>query len=385
MSATVSRGSMVLSLSALALTIGITFGARPGEAPAPPDESGDRVLLAEAPIAAAHAALADAEARHERRFAEAVDSEAAAVERRERLRAAIAKGDDAAVQAAGLDLFTRDVVPRTRKTLAETTRCASCHYKPSSGGAGGLVDNYVGGMNPPSLAGAALLERLAAEMTAELKKQKAAGRRLTVQGIDFGTPSAPRGVAADLVVRPFGRTGRWTTIDQAIDEMGKVALATELSADERAALRAFVAGLPAPTVEPPDAARLADLFDRFRRGRTAFAEAGCATCHVPSMTLADGTTVAALTDLKLHDMGEELADGDQRMWLTAPLWGVGGTAPWLHDGRALASLDRAILLHGGEAEAARKAYAAFPLARQGDIKVFLLSQVPAPKIQVAGR
>lgn len=400
MSTAASRGSVVLSLSALALAIGIAFGTRPaGEAPSPSGDNDGRALLAEAPIAAAHAALAEAEARHERRFAEAVDPEAAALARRERLRAAIAAGDDGAVQAAGLDLFTRDVVPRTRKALAETTRCASCHYKPSSGGAGGLVDDYVGGMNPPSLAGAALLERLASEMTAELKKQRAAGRPLTVQGIDFGTASAPRGVDADLVVRPFGRTGRWATLDHAIQEMADVALAVEFADDERIALRAFVASLPPPTVEPPDAARLTDLFDRFRRGRTAFAEAGCAACHVPSLTLADGTAVAAFTDLKRHDMGEALARGaggatpgsanarndQQRMWLTAPLWGVGGTAPWLHDGRALASLDAAILLHGGEAEAARKAYAAFPPARQGDIKVFLLSHVPAPKIQVAGR
>lgn len=385
MSSTVSRGSVVLSLSALALAIGISFGPRPGEAPSVAGENDGRARLAEAPIAAAYTALAETEARHERRFAEAVDPEAAALARRDRLRTAIAADDAAAVKAAGLDLFTRDVVPRTRKALAETTRCASCHYRPASGGAGGLVDNYVGGMNPPSLAGAVLLERLAGEMTAELQKQKAAGRHLVVQGIDFGTAGAPRGVDGDLVVRPFGRTGRWASIDHAIEEMAEVALAVDLPDDERIALRAFVVSLPPPTVEPPDAARLTDLFDRFRRGRTAFAEAGCTSCHVPSLTLADGTAVAAFTDLKRHDMGEALADGPQRLWLTAPLWGVGGTAPWLHDGRALASLDGAILLHGGEAEDARKAYAAFPLARQGDIKVFLLSHVPAPKIQVAGR
>ena len=34
---------------------------------------------------------------------------------------------------------------------------------------------------------------------------------------------------------------------------------------------------------------------------------------------------------------------------TAPLWGVRASAPYLHDGRA-ATLEEAILAHGGEAE-----------------------------------
>ena len=55
-------------------------------------------------------------------------------------------------------------------------------------------------------------------------------------------------------------------------------------------------------------------------------------------------------------MGDELADGIEmgiasgREFRTAPLWGVGATGPYLHDGRA-DTLDAAIRLHGGEAAA----------------------------------
>ena len=57
---------------------------------------------------------------------------------------------------------------------------------------------------------------------------------------------------------------------------------------------------------------------------------------------------------------EGVADG--REWRTAPLWGIGltqvvsGHTFFLHDGRAR-SIEEAILWHGGEAEAARTAYA----------------------------
>ena len=75
------------------------------------------------------------------------------------------------------------------------------------------------------------------------------------------------------------------------------------------------------------------------------------------------------TDLLLHDMGAELSDNRSdfdatgREWRTAPLWGIGltetvsGHTYFLHDGRARSVME-AILWHGGEAEAARDAFAA---------------------------
>ena len=108
------------------------------------------------------------------------------------------------------------------------------------------------------------------------------------------------------------------------------------------------------------------------RGEQVFSAAGCAGCHLPSLTTAAdakdpalaGHTVYAFTDMLLHDMGPGLDDGlpegdaESFEWRTPPLWGIGltqtvnGHTNFLHDGRARNLLE-AILWHGGEAQAAR--------------------------------
>ncbi|MDR2260958.1 MAG: c-type cytochrome [Azoarcus sp.] len=110
------------------------------------------------------------------------------------------------------------------------------------------------------------------------------------------------------------------------------------------------------------------------RGRALFAAAGCAACHQPELKTGPFPAFPALanqtlhpyTDLLLHDMGPELADGrpdyraNGRQWRTPPLWGIGlldavnGHYGLLHDGRARNLLE-AILWHGGEGEKAREA------------------------------
>jgi CxxC motif-containing protein (DUF1111 family) len=115
---------------------------------------------------------------------------------------------------------------------------------------------------------------------------------------------------------------------------------------------------------------------RRQRGEQMFSAIGCASCHVPSFTAGpspipaiEGRPVVLYSDLLLHDMGPGLADdrpdGDAsgREWRTAPLWGLrvmrdflDGDAFLLHDGRAQ-SVEEAIDLHGGEALAARDAFA----------------------------
>ena len=75
--------------------------------------------------------------------------------------------------------------------------------------------------------------------------------------------------------------------------------------------------------------------------------------------------IHAYTDLLLHDMGPDLADGRKgpasREWRTPPLWGLGlldvvnGTTHLLHDGRAR-TFEEAILWHGGEARASRQRF-----------------------------
>ena len=73
------------------------------------------------------------------------------------------------------------------------------------------------------------------------------------------------------------------------------------------------------------------------RGEALFAQAQCSVCHVPelktgpkpALPAAANLTIRPYTDLLLHDMGEELADGrpdfkaSGREWRTPPLWGIG--------------------------------------------------------------
>lgn len=97
--------------------------------------------------------------------------------------------------------------------------------------------------------------------------------------------------------------------------------------------------------------------------------------------------VPLLSDLKLHDMGVGLQDaGPQNadaqgviiprsFFLTRPLWGVGDTGPWLHDGRA-STLREAILLHesaGSEANAVIEAFRRLPPDQQQALIEYLLS------------
>jgi CxxC motif-containing protein (DUF1111 family) len=108
------------------------------------------------------------------------------------------------------------------------------------------------------------------------------------------------------------------------------------------------------------------------RGEQLFAKFGCGSCHRETLHtgLADADdlsnqTIHPYTDLLLHDMGPELADGrpdyqaSGSQWRTAPLWGLGllqkvnQHAFLLHDARARGFAE-AILWHGGEGATARE-------------------------------
>lgn len=128
------------------------------------------------------------------------------------------------------------------------------------------------------------------------------------------------------------------------------------------------------------------------QGKQLFAAAGCAKCHTPVQQTGtlDGfpelsnQTIRPFTDLLLHDMGEELADGrpdfhaDGREWRTPPLWGIGllevvnGHTNLLHDGRARGVVE-AVLWHGGEAEASRKAFQEMPREQRQALVQFVES------------
>lgn len=124
-------------------------------------------------------------------------------------------------------------------------------------------------------------------------------------------------------------------------------------------------------------------------GKAIFAAAGCAGCHRPSLQTGSALEpelehqrIWPYTDLLLHDMGPELADGRAEgaasgaEWRTPPLWGLGlveevnGARHLLHDGRA-ATLEEAILWHGGEGEASRRRYEALSAEARARLHRFL--------------
>ena len=157
-----------------------------------------------------------------------------------------------------------------------------------------------------------------------------------------------------------------------------------------------------------------------RKGTKTFEEIGCATCHIPRLIIddpifrepsridptkffsfditrdgpephfertADGKAVIyAYTDLKRHYMGEGLREPldelgvNAAVFITAELWGVGNTGPWMFNGRAF-TLDQAIRMHGGEAQTSRDKYASLPDQEQREIVEFLKSLVLPPNFQ----
>ena len=129
---------------------------------------------------------------------------------------------------------------------------------------------------------------------------------------------------------------------------------------------------------PPQAPRTAEAND----GQELFASVGCATCHVPSLQTGrspikalDRVTVAAFTDLLLHDMGARLADICRGKTLpsefrTEPLMGLRFRKHFLHDARA-ETLDDAVLLHGGEAMRARDRFAGLKANQRAALIAYL--------------
>jgi len=117
-----------------------------------------------------------------------------------------------------------------------------------------------------------------------------------------------------------------------------------------------------------------------------------------SFTNADGTTVNfdlpdftekdssgkvvvnLFGDLRRHQLGTGLQEQIDEVgtgkgtFLTENLWGVGSTAPYMHDGRA-PTLTEAILLHHGEGETARTNFAALTTAQQQELIAFLKNLV----------
>jgi CxxC motif-containing protein (DUF1111 family) len=170
----------------------------------------------------------------------------------------------------------------------------------------------------------------------------------------------------------------------------------DMDQDECDALVAYVRSLPSPASD--DLAGPKEV-QQARAGGALFKTIGCATCHLPRL----GEVEGIYSDLLLHDMGAPLADtsvygifaardpvaapapapGEPagrkpragaavHEWRTPPLWGLRGSAPYLHDGRA-ETLDQAIRGHGGQAAASAQRYTQLSARERAQLEAFLLS------------
>jgi CxxC motif-containing protein (DUF1111 family) len=165
----------------------------------------------------------------------------------------------------------------------------------------------------------------------------------------------------------------------------------DLTAEQCDQITAFVASLPRPEERLPERPAIRDDAPA---GKKLFTEVGCADCHTPDV----GSVEGIYSDLLLHRMGEPLEGGGSYNdpppgchpprpappgpdpspgdgptpgeWRTPPLWGVADSAPYLHDGRA-ATLEEAILLHGGQAARSARRFQGLTPADQTRLVAFL--------------
>lgn len=231
-----------------------------------------------------------------------------------------------------------------RRGGPDAMKCASCHWRGGPAGAGDAADNaYLQGdgdhqssalaRNPPSLAGAGLVELVAREMTSELQtargKMLAAAKeqgkpvreKLEAKGVSFGElevrpdgavdGTSLAGVDPDLTVKPFGWKGTFASLRDVVEDelathhgMLSTALVAagdpervggfggkdpdgdgvvdEIVEGQVTALSLFLAMQEVPTVQPPVDQ---DQMVRLAEGEVRFHALGCDTCHVPSLEL----------------------------------------------------------------------------------------------------
>ena len=129
-------------------------------------------------------------------------------------------------------------------------------------------------------------------------------------------------------------------------------------------------------------------------GRALFVSTGCALCHTPTLTTGRAVATGAalspspamsnqavnlFSDLLVHHMGQGLADGITQgaagpdEFRTAPLWGLGQRAFFLHDGR-VSDLMAAIEAHdsqGSEANVIIQRFNNLAAQQQQDMLNFL--------------
>ncbi len=374
-----------------------------------------------------------------------------------------------------------------RTSAPDSSSCAGCHAQPRSGGGGDFVANvfvlaqtldpvtfslgaqFSNERNTLGMMGAGPIESLGREMTQDLFAIRAAARAqaasgtevtlpLTTKGVSFGSITAMPdgsldtsrvvGVDTDLIIKPFHQKGvvrsiREFTVNafnhhhgmQAVERFGIEQTGTrdfdqdgvedELSIGDITAATLYQATLNTPgRVRRENPLRAAAVL----AGEVTFSAIGCATCHVPALTVnnpvfcepyglnppgnfsdtrssfcfdmtrdgpkprlersGSGAIVRAFTDLKRHVICDAEVShfcNEQKIqagvptdqFITRKLWDAGNSAPYGHRGD-LTTLTEAIEAHGGEGLAARAAFMALPRAGRDNVIEFLKSMQILP-------
>ncbi len=308
--------------------------------------------------------------------------------------------------------------------------------QPIVAGKHGPVEFYLSQRNSPALFGAGIIDSISEARIQALAKQQSAKTDGKISGRFVGkfgwrgqlnslATFVSQACAAELGLSQavLGSTSRSGSSRSALSFTASQAgdpadfrytnRGIDMTQEEVTKLTSYVASLPRPS----ERRRLTDTLGNVLDGEKLFGSVGCLTCHVADLRPASGI----FSDLLVHDMGARLqspipasrnASGSEnitsmriptfdargpsvnspqqyysnrtsrtsvsppREWRTPPLWGVADTAPYLHDGRA-ATLEDAILWHGGEAEASRDLYVELPRESK-DLLLSFLSSLRAP-------
>lgn len=190
----------------------------------------------------------------------------------------------------------------------------------------------------------------------------------------------------------------------------------EITEGQVTALTLFVAMQEVPQMKLPEGS---EFMLWWSEGRERFEQLGCDRCHRtalplkstkyelssrtggPSVTVdlakegaeprlqtdtESGAYLAyVFTDLKRHDVGPLLMENRpdrgvaREQFLTRPLWGSARSRPYMHDARA-PTIEDAILLHAGDAQKERDAYAALPELQRAPLRVYLMSLTRARRM-----
>jgi len=244
-------------------------------------------------------------------------------------------------------------VHRKKKGGPDSFSCIDCHSKGGIYGASSISQNsffssdgssYLAAQvrSAPHLLGLGAIEALAAEMSSELQQLRRRGihtattsgraqnvvleskgikfGRLSIEPDGFVSENSLEGIRDDLVVRPFGWKGTFSTIRDIVEHSFRVHLGiTSSSFQEKirdelingadygtgawfdidndgvsvevedgmlTSVSVYLALLEMPVIRPPEDEV---LLSQFTRGKQVFTELNCHQCHVPSLPLENTT------------------------------------------------------------------------------------------------